>query len=185
MVQMSRVDLEEHAMPIRTVVAPSASVARRPGLALPSWPHTLGGAALALLVALPVAAQLDLAQAREELARTRAAGRDARADVRTQRALVSATERTLAGAEADEAAAATEVARARTDLAATGVEEDALVTTLDDTRRRRDEVEAQRTMADALRHQQELDLPTAKECVLIGNRALMRQASAPPCTVGR
>jgi hypothetical protein len=138
---------------------------------------------LVLLVALPVAAQIDLAHARRELDATRAAGRDARADVRTQRSLVAEAERTLTGAEADAAAAATEVEQARTLLATTGVEEDALVKTLDDTRRRRDDVEAQRTMADAMRHQQELDLPTAKECVLEGNRGLGRQSSVPRCTV--
>jgi hypothetical protein len=158
-------------------------VARLRGLALSHWRHVLGGAALVLLVALPVAAQIDLANARRELARTRAAGREARADVRTQRSLVSATELTLTGARADEAAAATEVELARTLLATTGVEEHALVKTLDDTRRQRDDVEAQRTMADAMRHQQELDLPTAKECVLEGNRGLMRQSSVSRCTV--
>jgi hypothetical protein len=158
-------------------------VARLRSLALPSWRQALGGAALAVLVALPVAAQIDLAQARRELDATRAAGRDASADARTQRSLVSAKEQTLTGAKADEAAAATEVELARTLLATTGVEEHALVKTLDDTRRQRDDVEAQRTMAAALLHQQELDLPTAKECVLEANRGLMRHVAAPRCTV--
>jgi hypothetical protein len=72
---------------------------------------------------------------------------------------------------------------ARTQLAATGVEEHEIIRVRDETGKLLADVEAQRTMADAMLHQQELDLPTARECVLEGHRALNRSAPAPPCTV--
>jgi hypothetical protein len=136
-----------------------------------------------VLVALPSGVQINLIYARRDLEHSRAAGRAARADVRAQRSLVLESELTLTGAKADEAAAATEVELARTDLAATGVGEHEIVSVLDETRRLLDDVEVKRTAADALFHQQELDLPAAKECVLEGNRALGRHTSAPPCPV--
>jgi len=171
-------------MAIRTVAAPLAAiVARGRGLDLPSWRRMLGVIALVVLVALAVGARIELRSARRELAHTRAVGSAAREDVRGQRSLVSATELTLEVARTDEAVAATEVEEARTVLAATGVEEEELLRVRDETKGALDDIEAQRTMADALRHQQELDLPTAKECVLEGNRGLMRASSAAPCTV--
>jgi hypothetical protein len=144
----------------------------------------LGVAALVALVALPLGLQINLIYARRDLAHTQAVGRLARAETRAQRSLVASSERTLTRARADEAAAATDVETARAKLAETGVEEHEMVLVLDETKRRLDEVEAQRTMADGMLRAQEQDLPKAKECVLEGNRGLGRHTPAPACTVG-
>jgi hypothetical protein len=174
------------ALPVPGPAAPAdADGSRRRvfGAAPRSRRRVLGAAALVVLVALPSGLQINLIYARRDLGHVRAAGREARADVRAQRSLVSASELTLTGAKADEAAAATEVELARTQLATTGVAEHEIVRVRDETQVLLDGVVAQKATADALFHQQELDLPAAKECVLEGNRGLMRAAASPPCPV--
>jgi hypothetical protein len=135
-------------------------------------------------VALPAAAQVEVASARRDLEADRRQQRMASSSTRARRSLVSSTEGTLSRAEADVAAAADEVGQARVLLAASGVDEQAIVTVLEQTQLWLDTVVLRRADVNARIDQQELDLPVAKECVLDGNRALAgMHASAPPCLV--
>ena len=143
----------------------------------------LGATALTVLAAMPIAVQVELASARRVLEADRQDHRVASASVRAQRSLVTSTDRKLSVADAHAAAAADEVARARVLLAASGVEEQAILTVLEQTRLWLDTVSRQRSDVIARIGQQELELPAAKECVLEGNRALGRQSGTAPCPV--
>jgi hypothetical protein len=154
---------------------------RRPTVTLR---RVLGAAALTVLVALPVAAQVELVSARRALDADRMDQRMARASARAQRSMVSSTERSLTAADADAAVAADEVERSRVLLAASGVEEEAIVSVLEQTQLWLDTVMLQRSDVQARIGQQGLDLPAAKACVLDANRALARgNGPAPPCLV--
>ncbi len=129
-------------------------------------------------VAVPATRHRDLEAARDHLAVTREEAAGARAARAGAEAEVAETAQVLTATEAESVVAARAASRARERLARTGVSEEELVATLDETQRRVDEVERRRSSLTLDLERQDRQLPQATACIDRATRALARAALA-------
>ena len=134
-------------------------------------------ATLLVLLAPAVVVQVLLVTARRDLVVATAASRAATTVVQIDQHRRSATQVVLTRRTVQAAAAHTQVAASRARLAKTGVSEGALRKTLDDTQHTLTTTARQRADLRAQIHQQDVDLPVAKDCVGDSTRTLSQSSA--------
>jgi hypothetical protein len=142
-----------------------------------AWLRRLGLGLVAVLIAVPIGLQFQVAAQRDQAARSEAAQHRAERDERSARKRLSTVHTRVLAAQVDEADAKGVLETARTNMRAQGLEESALETVHDQTERHVKDLRAQAAVVAAAVTEQERVQPAAESCLFDLLRALGRGRS--------